>query len=174
MAQCNGYTGRSMKTTDSTARRARQLAGQRGGTNRGRGGAPPDGDDIPEAERMPPEDDMLGLLPGTNPYDRAFLRTRGRFGYMDAKTREQSNGELLNNEKRRMEIDQARGKLLTRAEHREAVAAIVTSILEASSSLATAAVSLHPPEQQPVARHQFEAALSKWREAAMALIKENK
>lgn len=164
-----------MKTTDPTARRARQLAGQRGGANRGRGGSPPSpDDDVPEAERMPPEDDMLGLLPGTNPYDRAFLRTRGRFGYMDAKTREQSNGELLNNEKRRMEIDQARGKLLTRAEHREAVSSIVMAILEASSSLTAAAVSLHPPEQQPVARHQFEAALSKWREAAMALIKENK
>lgn len=174
-----GVKGRSGKTSDPKARRQRALAGQKGGRSSGGGtysggsGGFDSGPDPIDPERMPPDPGagFLDLLPGSNPYDKVVTKTKGRFGYLDAKAREQSNGELLANEKRQQDLAVARGKLLTREQHRAAVASVVTAIIEASSTLTTAAVSLHAPEQQPVAQHQFEAALSKWRESAMALIK---
>jgi hypothetical protein len=59
--------------------------------------------------------------------------------------------------------DIARGKLLTREAHRQAVAAIVESIVSSLDSLPGVAAELVPPEQQPIARHKMQMAIAKLR-----------
>jgi hypothetical protein len=126
----------------------------------------------------PPRDDEMPPLRTIEDYDRQAGRP---LNWGDIKRREEVRGEFILNEARAEELDakrfanaKARGEHLTREQHRAAVASVVAAIIEASSTLTTAAVSLHAPEQQPMARHQFESALAQWRESAMALIKENK
>lgn len=79
-----------------------------------------------DPERIPPapngrisDEELLALLPGSNPYDKAVLRSRGRFTYLDGKTREQVKGEELNNERKQAEIAKERGDLLTRDQVRQ-------------------------------------------------------
>ena len=106
-----GIKGRSGKTRDPQARRLRQLAGQKGGRANGAGPDPIN------SERLPPEGEgWESLLPGRNPYDEIVRKTKGRFSYLDAKAREQSNGELLANDRRKHELDEARGKVIPRSE----------------------------------------------------------
>ena len=87
-------------------------------------GSPPEGDPA-DPEVLPPEGDSWEhLLPGRNPYDEVVRRTKGRFSYLDAKAREQSNGELIANDRRKHELDEARGKVVPRAEMDRAVAMV--------------------------------------------------
>lgn len=108
--------------------------------------------------------------------------------WSDELKRQQVVGERIQNRRREVEVQRAevelaraqdehalaRGDLRTREQFRESVAAIVAAMVEASSSLTLAAISSHPPERQPAARHQFESALAAWRTSAMALIKDTK
>ena len=102
----------------------------------------------------------LSLLPGSNPYDRVVFKTKGRFGYLDAKAREQSNGELLANEKRKQEIDISRGKLLTLDQHRESLRTLAETWLAHLPGLIDACLSAIPAEHQPAARVRLDAAVA--------------
>jgi hypothetical protein len=174
-----GVKGRSGRTTDPEARRQRALAGQKGGRSSGGGtysggggGFEPEPEPI-DPERMAPDPgaDFLALLPGKNPYDEVVAKTRGRFGYLDAKAREQSNGELLANEKRKQEIDQSRGKLLTLDQHRERLRDLTETWLSHLGSLADACLAAVPPEHQPAARHRLDLALAAYRKEVSEAVK---
>jgi hypothetical protein len=157
----SGVKGRSGRTSDPEARRARQMAGRKGGLSRGEN----------QQNATPTGDDWLDLLPGVNPYDRAVSKTKGRFTYLDARSREQSNGELLNNERKKHELDLERGRSLSKDAHRAAVIAIVEAIISDLSPLTDAAVNAVPPESQPLMRHTMDLATRKLREAASERIK---
>ena len=146
----------------------RQFAGQKGG--RAKGGHSED-DDAIDPERMPPEGEAwLDLLPGANPYDQVVAKTKGRFGYLDAKAREQSNGVLLDNKSKQHDLDLASGKSVTRADHIRDIRTIVDAIIADLSPLADAAVNYVPPEQQPRMRHTMDQAIIAFRLAAAARI----
>jgi hypothetical protein len=178
----SGQKGRSGRTSDPEARKQRALAGQKGGRatgggtySGGSGGFPPEAEpDTIDPERMPPDpgDNFLAMLPGVNPYDSVVAKTKGRFGYLDAKAREQSNGELLANEKRKQDLAITRRDLKTKDEFRDSITAITEEIVSRLSILVDAAVDTHPPEQQPRVRHLMEAAAYKLRDEVRAKLKE--
>jgi hypothetical protein len=98
----------------------------------------------------------------------------------------QCDGELLQNDRRAIEVeraavelakarddrDLARGAMKTRTEYREAITAIVEEIVSRLSILTDAAVSTHSPEQQPRVRHLMDAAARQLREEVRAKLKE--
>lgn len=162
-----GVPGRSGKVTTAEDKAVRAEAGRKGMASRyGKTNLPPPTATDPTSD---------------NPVER--LGKPVTWG--DELKRQQVEGERIQNRRREVEVqraevelakaqeehDQARGKLMTKDQHRDAVGSIVGAIVESSSSLLTAAVSLHPPEQQPMARHQFEQALAAWRIEAMKRIK---
>lgn len=98
----------------------------------------------------------------------------------------QVDGELLQNERRAIEVqraevelakaqdehDKERGNLLTKEQHRAAVQSVVELILASVPILTDAALSQHPPEQHPTVRHALTKAEAAFRLAAMAAIKQ--
>lgn len=128
----SGVKGRSGVPRTPEQREAKRRAGLLGAeaARRARGGGDFGGsgtntsksDDLEgaiEPEVVPPkgepltEEEILSLLPGSNPYDRVVLRSRGRFTYLDGKTREQVHGVELDNQKKAAEVAQARNQTLT-------------------------------------------------------------
>jgi hypothetical protein len=175
----SGIKGRSGRTSDPEARRQRALAGQKGGRangggaySGGSGGFDPEPEPI-DPERMAPDPgaDFLALLPGRNPYDEVVAKTKGRFGYLDAKAREQSNGELLANEKRKQDIDLSRGKLITADESRERLRSFAEIWIAHLSSLTDACLAAVPPEHQPTARVRLDAAVRAYRAEVEAAVR---
>ena len=137
-----GVKGRSGKATTPEAHAAKVRAARLGGNAKaGRGQT--DTDDVHDAEKIT-DKDILALLPGTNPYDHVVLKTRGKFTYLDGKTREQVNGEVLTNEKLTVAILQARGDLQTREQiearderHDEIILRNLNSVVDLAAGLVT-------------------------------------
>lgn len=150
-------------------RQARRKAGLAGGNARiGRAGPqlpPPEGSVVHSPA-------LLSAFPDLKDYPFAITEPLALKDALDAAVKKSKAAQAeVELEEARDRRDQARGKLMTKDQHRDAVGSIVGAIVESSSSLLTAAVSLHPPEQQPMARHQFEQALAAWRIEAMQRIK---
>lgn len=140
----SGVKGRSGVPSTPEQREAKRRAGLIGAAaaRRARGGgefggpvlepASEDIDGAIEPERIPPkgkaeplsDEELIGLLPGSNPYDKVVLRSRGRFTYLDGKTREQVHGVELDNQKKAAEVAQARGQTLTIDQVQERDAAV--------------------------------------------------
>jgi hypothetical protein len=59
--------------------------------------------------------------------------------------------------------DLARGKLLTREAHRQAVATLMEFVVASLETLPGVAAELVSPEQQPAARHRMTCAIAKLR-----------
>lgn len=99
----------------------------------------------------------------------------------DELKRQQVEGEKIANRKREVEVqraevelaraqderDEARGKLLTRDDHRASVQTVVEKILANLSIITGAAIATHPPEAQPSVRHLMTQAETEFRLAAM-------
>jgi len=162
----SGKKGRSGKATTPEAHAAKVVAGRMGGNAKaGRGKIDDAENHTHDAERVS-DDDLLALLPGKNPYDHVVLKTNGRFTYLDGKTREQVNGEVLTNEKLTVAILQARGDLLTR-EQVEARDELMDEIyMTHLGRLVEFVGTIVPPEQGNSAREKAEA----WVGEARALI----
>ena len=165
-----GVKGRSGKATTLEAKLAKAAGGRKAGRGRPLGQSPPS---------LPP----AGAIDPTS--DDADARLGKPLTWGDELKRQQVEGERIQNRRREVEVqraevelnrareeaDEASGRRLSKDKHRESVAAIVGEIVDAASSLLTAAVSLHPPERQPQARHQMEIAINEWRRAAAERIK---
>lgn len=157
-----GVKGRSGRVKDAEHHRAKQLAAVKGGRAKA-GHVDREEDDTVKDAEFVSIDDILGLLPGANPYDRVVLSSKGRFTYLDGKTREQVNGERLSNEKRQVEIDKERKRLLTveeieaRDEWREEL------FLSALSGVSDFVADLVPPEGIQRARQLADAWINKVR-----------
>lgn len=127
-----------------------------GNATAGRSKTKADEDFVRSAESVG-DDDLLGMLPGKNPYDHIVLKSKGAFTYLDGKTREQVNGEVLANEKLTVAILQQRGDLLTR-EQVEARDELMDEIyMTHLARCVEFAGTLVPPEQGNAARDKAEA-----------------
>ena len=82
---------------------------------------------------------------------------------------EQAEVEL---DEARIKRDLSRGALKTKTEYREAITAIVEEIVSRLSILTDAAVSTHPPEQQPRVRHLMDTAARQLREEVRMKLKD--
>lgn len=120
---------------------------------------------------------------------REIAATKRKLGqpvtYGDLLKSAQVDGELLQNDRRAIEVqraevelarakderDTARGLLRTRDEHLDAVRAITGEIIARLSIIVDAAVNLHQPEQQPGVRHKMDAAANQLRTEVSAIIK---
>lgn len=162
----SGKKGRSGKATTPEAHAAKVVAGRMGGNAKaGRSKTDEAKDNTRDAEFIS-DDDLIGLLPGKNPYDHVVLKTKGQFSYLDGKTREQVNGEVLANEKLTVAILQARGDLLTR-EQVEARDELMDEIyMTHLGRLVEFVGTVVPPEEGNAVRQKAEA----WVSEARALI----
>lgn len=144
----SGVKGKSGKVTTPEAHAKRVEIARMGGNATAGRNAPPinsGGGDLSP-------DEIVALLPGKNPYDRVVLQAKGQFTYLDGKTREQVNGEVLANEKLTVAIMQARGDLLTREQVDERDEQIDEIFMHHLGSLVEFVGSLFPPEQGNNAR----------------------
>lgn len=156
----SGKKGRSGKANTPEAHAAKVIAGRMGGNaTAGRGKTDDAKDDIRDASPIS-DDDLLGLLPGKNPYDHVVLRTKGQFTYLDGKTREQVNGEVLANEKLTVAILQARGDLLTREQVETRDELMDDIYMTHLGRLVEFVGSIVPPEQGNSARARAEEWVS--------------
>lgn len=153
----SGKKGRSGKCTTPESHAAKVVAGRLGGNaTAGRSKTKSAEDFIIDAEEVA-DDDLLGMLPGKNPYDHVVLKSKGAFTYLDGKTREQVNGEVLANEKLTVAILQQRGDLLTR-EQVEARDELMDDIYMTHLARCVEFVgTLVPPEQGNAVRDKAEA-----------------
>ena len=74
-------------------------------------------------------------------------------------------------EQQRIATEVQRGVLILKSVHRESVAIIVSQILSHIGALVDTAVRLHPPTEQPAARHKLNQAVLTLREAARLTIR---
>jgi hypothetical protein len=113
-----------------------------------------------KGERLTDEE-LLSLLPGSNPYDKAVLRSHGRFTYLDGKTREQVRGVELDNQTKIAEVEKARGQTFSLEQMRkrdEAIASIIKEQLGTLSALLREAV---PPDRLLAAQKLADAWVGK-------------
>lgn len=132
----------------------KQIAGSKGGNSKG--GQSGQAEKIHEGVPVS-DDDILGLLPGKNPYDHVVLKAKGRFTYLDGKTREQVNGEVLSNEKASVELAKTRGALLTVSDVEERDEKREEIFLRALKSFIDLVPDLVPPQDIQAARQKATA-----------------
>jgi len=134
----SGVKGRSGKVTTPEQHRKRVEIASMGGNAKAGRTKIDEKPDLPLSSSDSISDEqLLQLLPGKNPYDRVVLVAKGRFTYLDGKTREQVNGEQLSNQRKQLEIDKEAGSLITQedveteSERREAIwCAALQSVLD--------------------------------------------
>jgi len=185
----SGVKGRSGKATTPEAREAKR----HGGMLAGRGRPLPrdsDGNAVrPDAGMPPSMRPPSNLPPPPSPEDRdsddPIVRIGKPFTWPDELKKEQVRGEQLANEKRAIEIqkaavelekakderDIARGRLLTRDAHRQAVGEIIAELVAGLDGLIGIAAALVPPEQQPGTRHAMTQAVAEIRTEMAARVK---
>jgi hypothetical protein len=105
--------------------------------------------------------------------------------YGDLLKSAQVDGELLQNDRRAIEVqraevelaraqderDIARGLLITQEDHLAQAKEIVDRILSHLPIIVDAALAQHPPERQPTVRHALDQAVRQFREAAASAVK---
>jgi hypothetical protein len=179
--QMGGVKGRTGKAITPEQKEAKSRAGKIGMASRW--GTPPD------PSLPPPLRPSASLPPPPSLEDRdsddPIVRIGKPFTWPDELKKEQVRGEQLANEKRAIEIqkaavelekakderDIARGKLLTRDAHRQAVGELVAELVAGLDGLVGVAAALVPPEQQPGTRHAMAQAIAKIRADMAARMK---
>ena len=167
----SGIKGRSGKVTTPEHHAAVVRAAQLGGRAKaaGKKSGQDDQKTIPaDNSAALSDDEILAMLPGANPYDAVVLRAKGKFTYLDGKTREQVNGEVLANEKLALIIEQTRKELFTREQVDEMDAAKDAIVLRHLETVAQFAASLVAPDKALEAQRSAAEWLRKVRQGVAA------
>jgi len=155
-----GVKGKSGKCNTPEAHAAKVRAARAGGNaTAGRRPGP-----VARPDPASPADDLLALLPGANPYDRVVLLSEGRFTYLDAKTREQVNGEVLSNEKIMEDLALARAEKFTADQVDDREKSIADIFLRHLDGVSALVASLVPPEKINEARQKSAEWVARIRE----------
>ncbi len=163
-----GVKGRSGRANTPEAKAAKARAG------RARWGEDHPGDAATGApDRSPtPLDDPLETLAD---HDRQIGRP---VTWPDALKRLQMVEQAIINEKREVELEEAkakrdlaRGEALTKQRHLELIRETVDCILSLIPIVTDAALAQHPSERQPVVRHALDQAVRQFREEAAVAVR---
>lgn len=120
---------------------------------------------------------------------RKTAALKGKLGdpvtYGDLLKSVQVDGELLQNERRAIEVQRAevelakaqdersiaRGDLISRERHLDQVRETIDRVLALLPVITDAALAQHPPERQPTVRHAIDQAVREFRERAAVAVK---
>lgn len=159
----SGKKGKSGRASTPAHHKNKQIAGAKGGKAK----AGHQAKDKPLRSDAPMSaEEVIKLLPGKNPYDRAVLLSRGAFTYLEGKTREQANGEVLSNEKANVELAKSRGDLLTIKQVEERDERMDEVIMGHLDDFVQFVGTLVPPEKATEAR----AKAKEWKNTVCAKI----